>query len=263
MKNFSENKLTLEILKQARKRLVTMHYQAKVGHTGASLSALDAIMVTFHDVMTTQDLFILSKGHAAGALYTALWSTGRLTNAELDTFHKDGTLLAGHPPSCGIPDIPFATGSLGHGLSLACGTAMGWKLQERPDQVFCLTSDGEWQEGATWEALIFACHQRLGNLTVMIDHNNLQGFGTTHDVASMSPLWDKVRGFDADIQIIDGHDIAAISSALTVPTKRPKLIFLKTTKGNGVSFMANQMAWHYLPMSAEQYQIAMKDLEKL
>ena len=257
----SSTRLTRERLIAARKRLVTTHYRAKVGHTGASLSGLDAMLVTFHDLMKTQDQFVLSKGHGAGSLYTALWSIGRLTDADLDTFHKDGTLLAGHPPASGIPDIPFATGSLGHGLSLASGTAMAWKLQERPGRVFCLTSDGEWQEGSTWEALIFACHQGLDNLTVMIDHNGLQGFGSTSEVASMAPLWEKVCGFDADISVIDGHDTQAIKAALEQPCGRPHLIFLKTVKGHGVSFMEGQMAWHYLPMSDAQYETAIAELE--
>jgi transketolase len=257
----SKTRLTPEQLTVARKRLLTMHYKARVGHTGGNLSSIDAMLVSFHDVLTDDDRFILSKGHSAGALYTALWSIGRLTDEDLDTFHQDGTLLAGHPPSSGIPDIPFATGSLGHGLSLAAGTAIGWKLQDRRGRVLCLTSDGEWQEGSTWEALIFACHHRLDNLTVMIDHNGLQGFGSTKDVASMAPLWEKVTGHDAEISVIDGHDLGEIKRALDKQCQRPHLIFLKTTKGRGTSFMADKMEWHYLPMNQEQYETALKDIE--
>lgn len=154
-----------------------MHFEARVGHIGGNLSSLDAMLVVFHEFLSDLDSFVLSKGHSAGALYTALWSVGRLTDADLDSFHREGTLLAGHPPASGLPDIPFATGSLGHGLSLAAGTALAWKLQDKSGRVFCLTSDGEWQEGSTWEALIFASHHKLDNLTVLIDHNGLQGFG--------------------------------------------------------------------------------------
>src|SRR6266567_3864426 len=126
------------------------------------------MLVVFHEHLRQGDQFILSKGHAAGALYTALWSMGRLQEDDLKTFHRDGTLLAGHPPATGIADIAFATGSLGHGLSLAAGTALALNLKKSDARVACMTSDGEWQEGSTWEALIFACHHRLANLTVMV-----------------------------------------------------------------------------------------------
>lgn len=260
-KSLSPTRLTPDQLKNARKRLVTMHYKAGVGHLGGNLSSLDAMLVVFHDFLTDQDQFVLSKGHSAGALYTALWSIGQLQDDDLDTFHKDGTLLAGHPPCQGIPLIPFATGSLGHGLSLASGTAMGWKLQARGGRVICLTSDGEWQEGSTWEALIFAAHNQLDNLTVLIDHNGLQGFGSTSDVASMTPLWDKLANHNIDISVVDGHDTQAIRSALEQPRTRPHLVFLKTVKGHGVSFMANKMEWHYLPLNQAQYEAAMSELE--
>jgi transketolase len=258
----SNSELTPERRKAAICRLLQMHFKAGVGHIGGNLSALDAILVVFHDFLTDQDLFILSKGHSAGALYTALWSVGRLKDIDLDTFHQDGTLLAGHPPASGIPDIPFATGSLGHGLSLAAGTALGWRLQDKTGRVFCLTSDAEWQEGSTWEALIFSCHHLLDNLTVLIDHNGLQGFGRVADVASMSPLWQKVRGYDAKITVIDGHDLDAIRQALRELCPRPHLIFLQTIKGHGVNFMADRMEWHYLPMSEEQFRSAITALRK-
>lgn len=238
-----------------------MHYKAGVGHIGGNLSSLDCILVLFHDVLSSRDRFVLSKGHSAGALYTALWSIGHLKDADLDTFHQEGTLLAGHPPCEGIPEIPFATGSLGHGLSLAAGTALGWRLQNQVGRVICLTSDGEWQEGSTWEALIFASHHRLANLTVMIDHNGLQGFGSTNEVASMGLLWDKVACFDVDVTVVDGHDTLAIKVALDKQGERPHLIFLRTVKGRGVSFMTDKMEWHYLPMSESQYQAAIDELE--
>jgi len=239
-----------------------MHHAAGVGHIGGNLSALDALVLAFHEYLSADDRFILSKGHGAGALYIALWSVGRLTDEDLATFHRDNTLLPGHPPCIGTTDIPFATGSLGHGLSLAAGTAMGMRLQSQSGSVICMTSDGEWQEGSTWEALIFACHQKLSNLTVLIDHNGLQGFGTTADVASMNPLVDKLRGFDADVMLADGHDLKAMRLALDRPASRPKIIVLETTKGHGVNFMENKMEWHYLPINAEQLQIAIGELER-
>nr|WP_255557971.1 transketolase [Dyella sp. ASV24] len=247
-------------LTDIRKRLIRMHYESGVGHIGGNLSAIDALAVMFNEHMTANDRFVLSKGHSAGALYVALWSAGRLTDADLTTFHKDATLLAGHPPASGIDGILFATGSLGHGLSLAAGTALALSLKGEEGHVYCLTSDGEWQEGSTWEALIFACHHGLSNLTILIDHNRLQGFGSTADVASMAPLWERLAGFDVDMQIIDGHDPAAIRTALHASVAKPRLIVLETVKGKGISFMENRMEWHYLPLNDETYRQAIDDL---
>jgi transketolase len=238
-----------------------MHYEAGVGHIGGNLSALDALLVVFHEFLGDEDHFLLSKGHAAGALYIALWSVARLQESELADFHQDNTLLAGHPPAHGIAVIPFATGSLGHGLSLAAGTALALRLKRQQGRVFCMTSDGEWQEGSTWEALIFVCHHQLANLTILVDHNNLQGFGSTQEVASMSSLWTRLQGFDVDLKIVDGHDLEAIRSALLPPSERPRIVILKTIKGHGVSFMEDQMAWHYLPMSTMQYRAALQETD--
>lgn len=253
--------LTAENFFAIRKRLLQMHFESGVGHIGGNLSALDAMLIVFHEYLDGEDKFVLSKGHAAGALYITLWSLGRLQEQDLKLFHKDNTLLAGHPPAQGIADIPFATGSLGHGLSLAAGTALALRLKNNDAQVVCLTSDGEWQEGSTWEALIFACHHKLNNLTVLVDHNNLQGFGSTADVASMSPLWDRLRGFDVELQIIDGHDPDAIRAALGSGRQRLRVIILRTVKGHGVSFMENRMEWHYLPLSEAQYKMAIEENE--
>ena len=254
-------KLTSRDFSTSRKRLLQMHFDSGVGHIGGNLSALDAMLVVFHEYLGGEDKFVLSKGHAAGALYITLWSLGRLQDQDLKQFHKDDTLLAGHPPVNGIADIQFATGSLGHGLSLAAGTALAFKLTGKDTRVVCMTSDGEWQEGSTWEALIFACHHHLFNLTVMVDHNNLQGFGSTADVASMAPLWDKLQGFDVDLKTIDGHDPDAIRAALEGGSTRLQVIILRTVKGHGVGFIANRMEWHYLPLSEAQFNIAIKEIE--
>jgi transketolase len=249
-------RLTSAMIDDARRRLIRMHYEARVGHLGGNLSCLDALMVAFHEFVGEDDRFILSKGHSAGALYVALWSRGLIDDAELATFHRDGTRLAGHPPARAFPEIAFATGSLGHGLSLASGTALGLRLRGAPGRVICLTSDGEWQEGSTWEALIFACHRRLSNLTVLVDHNGLQGFGSTHDVASMAPLWERLSGFDVDTEVVDGHDHDAIRAALGASGDRVRLIFLRTTKGRGIAALENRMESHYLPLTEAQYAAA-------
>ena len=231
-----------------RGRLLRMHFESGVGHIGGNLSAIDALALIFHEFMDGRARFVLSKGHSAGALYVALWSAGRLTDQDLTTFHRDDTLLAGHPPASGIADIMFATGSLGHGLSLAAGTALALRLKGELGHVYCLMSDGEWQEGATWEALIFASHHVLTNLTVLIDHNGLQGFGATADVASMFPLHDRLNGFDIEVHVVPGHDITAIRTALNASSSKLKVVVLQTTKGKGVSFMENKMEWHYCPL---------------
>jgi len=254
-------KLSEEMAVSARKRLLQMHFESGVGHIGGNLSCLDAMMLAFHEYVGLEDRFILSKGHSVGALYISLWSLDLLSDDSLKSFHKDNTLLAGHPPASGIKEILFATGSLGHGISLAAGAALSLQLKGQNGKVFCLTSDGEWQEGSTWEALIFASHHRLSNLTILVDHNNLQGFGRTHDVASMSPIAEKISGFDLDVQCVNGHDLDAIRSVLDKPTDKCRVIILETIKGRGVSFMEDRMEWHYLPLTEEQYRQAIKEIE--
>lgn len=250
---------TYDVL-QAKRRLLLMHYSSGVGHIGGNLSCLDALLVVFNEYLGSADRFVLSKGHSAGALYVALWSAGLLEDSDLETFHGDGTLLAGHPPSFGVPKIDFATGSLGHGFSLAAGLAFGARMKGQESNVVCLTSDGEWQEGSTWEALIFAAHHRLENLTVLVDQNGLQGFGTTSEVASMPSLSDRLVGFDVAVIEIDGHDRTAISEALALARARLTVVVLRTVKGHGVSFMENQLEWHYLPLTEELVRQALDEL---
>ena len=177
-----------KIIDKARVRLLKMHFESGVGHIGGNLSSLDLMMCLYHIILSEDDSFVLSKGHAAGSLYTTLWSLGRLTEDALKTFHQDGTKLSGHPPANWMPEILFATGSLGHGLSLSNGLALGKKFKGENGRIFCLLSDGEWNEGSNWEALIFAVHQKLKQLTIIIDYNRLQGFGTTREVADLEPL---------------------------------------------------------------------------
>src|SRR5262245_1668633 len=158
-----------ELRRRTRRRLLTMHFESGVGHIGGNLSALDMLLYLHHRVIQPRDVFLLSKGHAAGALYVTLWSIGRLADADLREFHRDGTRLSGHPPVRQIPEILFATGSLGHGLSLSAGVALGKQLRSEPGRIFCLLSDGELKEGSTWEGLMFSAHHRLTNFTVIVD----------------------------------------------------------------------------------------------
>lgn len=252
--------LTDEMLRTAKRRLVEMHYRSHTGHLGGNLSCLDMMMLLHHELMQPEDRFILSKGHAAGAYYVTLWSQGRLTDADLDTFHQDDTLLAGHPPARGIPEVRFATGSLGHGLSLAAGLALAARLKGQTHRVYCLTSDGEWQEGSTFEALIFAAHHKLSNLTILVDHNGLQGFGSTDSVASMDPLDERLKGFAVDRRRGDGHNPWSMRQALLPSEDRPTLVVLNTRKGNGLDGLEGRMESHYLPLSEAQFQAAMARL---
>jgi len=248
-----------ELIERARLRLLEMHYHSKVGHIGGNLSALDILMSLYHYRLGPNDGFVLSKGHAAGALYVTLWTMGLLSDEDLRHFHGEGTRLSGHPPLKGVPEVIFATGSLGHGLSLAAGLALGKKLRGEAGRVFCLTSDGEWNEGSCWEALIFLAHQRLDNLTFIVDMNGMQGFGSTRQVADLGSLADKFRAFGVKTLEVDGHDLSSICTALDC-SEGPLAIVAKTTKGYGVSFMENQMAWHYLPMTEEQYHQAVLEV---
>ena len=248
------------LARRARARLLQMHYEAKVGHIGGNLSALDAMLHLHGQVMRHHDVFVLSKGHSAGALYVSLWAVGLITDEELKTFHSDGTRLAGHPVAHWHEQIAYATGSLGHGLGLAAGAALGKRLREDPGTVYCLLSDGECEEGSTWEAVLFMHHQKLANLVVLVDANGLQGFGSTDEIASLEPLAAKFRGFGLQVEEIDGHEPAALDAALARRRGEPLVILLRTVKGRGVSFMEGKMEWHYLPLSEKQYELALREL---
>lgn len=250
-----------DLQRDTKRRLLRMHYESGVGHIGGNLSCLDLMLVLHHDTIQASDQFVLSKGHSAGAYYVVLWTLGKLQEEDLLRFHKDDTRLSGHPPTSGIDDILFATGSLGHGLSLAAGLALGKRLKNEVGRVFCLMSDGEWNEGSCWEALIFARHHTLDNLTILVDLNGLQGFGTTREVADLNPLAEKFRAFGVPTEEIDGHDRDAIRDALERTRGTLATVVARTRKGCGVSFMEGRMEWHYLPMTESQYHQALRETE--
>jgi transketolase len=242
-----------------RTRLLAMHFHAKAGHVGGNLSCLDALIVLFHNIMGEADRFVLSKGHSAGALYATLWSMGKLSDEHLNTFCKDDSELPGHPSGTGVPGLMFPTGSLGHGPSLSAGLALAAKKQKSGRMIFCLCSDGEWQEGSCWEALIFAVHNRLDNLTIMIDQNKLQGFGTTEEVISCGDLQPRLSAFGANVISCDGHNPEAILQALESSTTGPKIILLNTKKGRGTLY-ENKMESHYLPLTPENFEFSMAQI---
>lgn len=245
-----------------RKKLIRMHFEAKSSHLGTGLSEVDLLTYVFSDYLKKGDRFILSKGHGGSGLYATLDHFGRLPKGMLDTYYKDGTKLAAHPTPLAVEDIPVATGSLGHGLSVACGMALGSRLAQTGKRVVCLLSDGECNEGSIWEAALFAGHHRLEHLTVIVDCNGLQGFGRTSEVLNLEPFPDKWRAFGFEVAEIDGHDFQQMHQAVqTTRNGKPLCIVAKTVKGKGISFMEDRLEWHYLNLNQELFESAMKELE--
>jgi len=265
LNKLEKNKQFKKLSSKGRLRLLKMHYESKVGHIGGNLSAIDIVLYLYHFMMSECDEFVLAKGHAAGALYIALWSVGVLPDSKLTDFHGEGVKLAGHPVAGWLDQISVSTGSLGHGFPVACGMAMSRKLSGTAGNIYCLCSDGEWQEGSNWEALIFAKHHKLDNLVLIVDANRLQGFGTTSDVASVENMSERFRAFGFCVDEIDGHSFDDFERTLNPSTEnnQPRVIVLNTVKGKGVSFMENKMEWHYLPMNEEQFKQAVEEVSCL
>jgi transketolase len=213
-----------------------------------------------------KDKFLLSKGHAAAAMYACLYHLGEITQEVLDTFYKNGTTLAAHTIPNKFKSIPFASGSLGHGLPIAAGIAKAKKLRNEKSYVYVLMSDGETNEGTTWEAAHFAVFHKLNNLIVVIDKNGLQGFGRTEQVLGDTATHEKLSSIGFEILTIDGHDVNEINNAIgklkRSDSASPKLIIANTIKGKGVKYMENKLEWHYLPMTEELYKEAIQDINR-
>jgi len=251
--------------KECLLNILRLYKKANAGHIASSLSCLDILIYLYLRQMSDNDHFILSKGHAALGLYVVLAATGKILPDELETFYLDGTKLAAHPPCSGmLPGIVFGTGSLGHGLSLATGIALSTRFTGKDNKVYCVLSDGDCNEGSTWEAALFAGHHNLNNLIVIIDNNELQGFGKTYEVIDMTSLQNKWESFNFDVYTGEnGNDLACLQkvfNSIRFDNPKPKCIIAKTIKGSGVSFMENKLEWHYLPMSDEQYSQAIKQI---
>ncbi len=247
-----------------KKRFLGMYAKAGAGHIGSSLSAAEILTFLFFEWMGDEDEFILSKGHAAAVLYSSLAEKGLLTDEDIDSFYQNGTYLAAHPPANKISKIPFATGSLGHGLSLAAGLGLAKRLKKSDHRIFCVTSDGELNEGSIWEAAMFIAHHRLRNVTWVIDKNNFQGFGATQDVMNLDPLADKLRAFQFDCIEIDGHDFEDWRQAKAQADRgeKPTAIIAKTIKGKDWVTHQNTMDSHYLPFKDRQYEDMLLQLEQ-
>ena len=268
----------LELKKTAnevRKGIVTAVHAAKAGHPGGSLSIADIMTYLYFEEMNIdpndpkkedRDRFVLSKGHVAPALYSVLANRGYFPVEELTTLRKLGSRLQGHPCIQETPGVDMSSGSLGQGLSAACGMALSAKLQKKDFRVYAVCGDGEIEEGQIWEAAMFAGFRKLDNLCVIVDNNGLQIDGPIEEVCSPYPIADKFRAFNFHVIEIDGHDFGQIEDAFkeAEATKGcPTAIIAKTTKGKGVSFMENQVGWHGKAPNDEEYEIAMKDLERI
>ena len=252
-----------------RRLILEQSYRARVGHIGSALSIADIIAVLYGGVLRGvgggdphRDLFVLSKGHAALALYAALRLRGVIDQADLDTYCGDGSLLAVHP-EFGLRGVDFSTGSLGLGLSLAAGAAYGAKLIQSPSRTYVLMSDAELNEGEVWEAAMFAAHHKLGNLIAIVDLNGQQALGQTKDVIDLAPLGTRWEAFGWRVIEVDGHDVAALAAALrdaAAANSKPSVVIARTVSGRGVSFMEGRVEWHYLPMDEEKFRHAIAEV---
>lgn len=237
---------------------------------GSALSCADIIAVLYGGVLSVspdkpldenRDRFILSKGHAVAALYAALAEKGFFNLELLDTFCQDGSQLPGHSTMQSVPGVEVSTGGLGHGLPMGVGMALAAKQDGKPWKTFVLMSDGECNEGTTWESAWFAAHHQLDNLIAIIDKNGQQGLGKSAGILSPEPFAAKWAAFGWEVIEINGHDAAAIEQALkAAPTSKPRVVICTTTKGKGVSFMEDQLAWHYKNPNEQEYQAALKEL---
>lgn len=269
----SQEKAQLQIVAcKVRMGIVSSTHAAKCGHPGGSLSAADIITYLYFKEMhvdpqnpgwADRDRFVLSKGHCAPALYAALAHRGFFPVEDLLTLRKVGSYLQGHPNMNSVPGVDMSTGSLGQGISTACGMALAAKVRRQDYRVYTLLGDGEIQEGQVWEACMFASHYGLDNLCVLIDNNGLQIDGDVAEVMSPYPIDEKLAAFGFHVRTIDGHDLDAIEASLNEAraiTGRPSAIVLKTVKGKGVSYMENVAGWHGVAPNDVQYRQAMEEL---
>ena len=258
---------------QIRRHVLEMVYTAKSGHIGGSLSSADIMTYLYFQEMNIdpvqpnwveRDRFVLSKGHVTPVYYATLAERGFFPLEDLLTFRKADSYLQGHPNMNKVPGVDMSTGSLGQGVSVAVGMALGARFQGRDSRVYTLMGDGELGEGQIWEAFMFAGNQKLSNLVVIIDNNDLQCDGHLEEVNSPYPIDKKLEDFHFHVQVVDGHNFEELERAFTAARKYkegPTAIVAKTTKGKGVSFMENRAEWHGAVPNTEEYLAAMKELQ--
>ncbi|HEB71143.1 MAG TPA: transketolase [Nitrospirae bacterium] len=272
MKRIEDCEELAKIADELRIDILEMLHTAGSGHTGGSLSAIDILTALYFSKMNhkpgmengaERDRFVLSKGHGAPALYVTLARCGYFDKSELASLRKLGSMLSGHPYSPSTPGVEVTTGSLGQGLSIANGMALGLKLDQSKSVIFCLMGDGETQEGQVWEAAMTSAHYKLDNLVAILDNNGLQIDGFVKDVMGIEPIGDKWRAFGWEVIEIDGHDMSALLGAIdkAVAVKgKPSLIWAHTVKGKGVSFMENKASYHGAAPTAKELEMAKKEL---
>ena len=257
---------------RVRQNILKMVHKAKSGHPGGSLSAVELLVVLFEHMKHNpknpkwegRDRFVLSKGHASPVYYAVLAEYGYIPQEELMSFRKLGSRLQGHPSMRCLPGVDISTGSLGQGISAACGMALGSKLQGDKFRVYTILGDGEIEEGQVWEAAMYAASKKLDDLVAVVDNNNLQIDGTVEEVNSPYPIPEKFAAFGWNVIEIDGHSFDEIEKAFAdakLCKGKPTAIIAKTVKGKGVSYMENQVGWHGSAPNAEQYETAMAELK--
>ena len=259
-----------EKARTVRTDVLDMLYACQSGHPGGSLSCVEILLALYENVLKVdpknpgwedRDRLVLSKGHACPTLYSVLAHKGYFDPAELKNLRKLGSPLQGHPDMHKCPGIDASVGSLGQGMSMALGYALAGKRPEHQFNVYCVTGDGESQEGIMWEAAMAAAHYKLDNLVVLLDHNGLQIDGANEAVMNLGDICAKYEAFGWKTVTVDGHDVDAITKAIEVPhAGQPLFIRCKTIKGKGVSFMENQSGWHGKPMNEEQYKAARREV---
>jgi len=247
-------------LRRLRRDIIDMAEHSS--HVAVALSCVDLLAALYFRALRPEDHFILSKGHGAMALYAVLAELGKIDRAELSTYGKDGSLLAEHPLAGKVPGVEFAAGSLGHGLAVAAGMAKGLKLAGSTGHVYVLLGDGECDEGTVWEAAGVARAQGLNNLTALVDWNGFQACGATHTISNGIRLPDVWQGFGWSVETCDGHNLVELESSLRSdnPEQTPGVVLCKTTKGRGVSFMENDLEWHYRPVNGADRVAALREL---
>ena len=248
---------SLTLAKNIRKLSLEMVHRSKASHIGSALSIVDILAVLYFDILKIsptlaksdeRDIFILSKGHACVSLYATLCLKGFFDIDELSSYGSDGSIFMNHI-SHKVEGVEFSTGSLGHGLPYAVGICLGKKIKKNKNRVFVIVGDGELDEGSNWEALLFAAHHKLNNLTIIVDYNNLQSLTTVDETINLEPLHEKFRSFGCNVIKVDGHNHKELrdcfNSYFHTSSEKPTVIIAKTIKGKGVSFMENQVKWHY------------------
>jgi transketolase len=264
---------TRALARKIRRHVVEMTHRAQASHVGTSLSMAELLAVLYGGILRVdpsvlespdRDRFVLSKGHGCAGLYAVLAERGFFPPARLADFYRDGTRMAGHVTRGSLPGVEVSTGALGHGLSIACGMALAGRRDRRLFRVFALLSDGECDEGPTWEAALLAAHHRLDTLVAIVDYNKIQSLGTVKEVLDLEPLAQKWQAFGWEAREIDGHDVTEIHRVLSrVPLApgRPTCVVAHTVKGKGVTFMENNLLWHYRAPDAVEVARALAELD--